>query len=173
MAVLRTPVASDAPAERPHVQDGVPDLVSSRTRNASRVRNGFAMLVYSAGYPLLAVALWIGARDGDWFRASVLVALGVFMSFVGWALLNVAGDAHSDGAAERERQHQALSVYLALYNRAGAIIVLLGSYAIAAKAQGWPTPQTFIGWFALVWVPLFASFAIPVERNSRSTDPVE
>ena len=31
------------------------------------------MLVYSSGYPLLALALWFGARSEDWVRASVLV----------------------------------------------------------------------------------------------------
>jgi hypothetical protein len=173
MSVLHAPITSDVQTELPRVPAGVPAGVpigiQTGTRNAGRVRNGIAMLVYSAGYPLLAAALWTGARNGDWFRASLLVALGVFTSFVGWALLHVAGDAHR-GAAERGRQHQASCVYLALYNRAGAIIVLLGSYAIAATAQGWPTPQTFIGWFALVWIPLFASFAIPVERSSRSVD---
>jgi hypothetical protein len=171
MAVLRTAVTADVQGELAGVRAGVPNGVQSGARKPSRVRNGLSMLVYSSGYPLLGAALWIGARNGEWFRASLLVALGVFMSFVGWALLDDTRNAHDgDGAAERERQHQAACVYLALYNRAGAIIVLLGSYAIAATAQGWPTPQTFIGWFALVWIPLFASFAFPVERRSPSID---
>jgi hypothetical protein len=94
------------------------------------------------------------------------------MSFVGWALLCVASDlsAHDAAAPERERPHRGAGVYLALYNRAGAIVVLLGSYAVAANSQGWPAPQSFIGWFAVLWVPLFVSFTIPVNRNARSSD---
>ena len=48
--------------------------------------------------------------------------------------------------------------YLALYNRAGAIVVLLGSYAVAATLSGMASPETFVGWFALVWIPLFVCF---------------
>ena len=171
MAVLRTPLIADAHTVPSRVSSGAPRGVTAGTRNAGRVRKAFAMLVYSTGYPLLAVALWAGARNGDWFGASVLVALGVFMSFVGWALLGAMDHARaSEVAGEAHEQHRASSVYLALYNRAGAIIVLLGSYAIAATAEGWPTPQTFIGWFALVWLPLFVSFAIPVACSAGSDD---
>ena len=170
MAVLRTPITADAYADSLRARDGVPNGVPTGTRKNSRVRSALAMLVYSAGYPLLAAALWMGARNGNWFRASVFVALGVFMSFVGWALLGAASTAHSDEPAGGREGDQGASVYLALYNRAGALIVLLGSYAIAATAQGWPTPRTFIGWFALVWVPLFVSFAIPVNCSSGPGD---
>ena len=169
MAVLRTSVVADGHIQRSRVRDGMPNGIQIGTRSDSRVRSGLAMVVYSAGYPLLALALWVGARNGDWFRATVFVALGVLTSFVGWALLGLAHASHA--AAERERHHQAISVYLALYNRAGAIIVLLGSYAIVATAQGWPAPGTFIGWFAVAWIPLFVSFAIPVESNSSPPDP--
>jgi len=174
MAVLRTPNAAATYAQTPPVLDGVPDGVSKAARRHGRVRSGLAVLVYSTGYPLLAGALWTGARNGQWGRAGVLVMLAIVMSFAGWALLSATGGASGvQPAGESERKYEEIRTYLALYNRAGAIIVLLGSYAVAASSQGWPTPQTFIGWFALVWVPLFVSFAIPVERGIRSADMEE
>jgi hypothetical protein len=171
MAVLRTSDAAATYAEGSRVLDGVPNGVPTGTRSGRPNRNAIALLVYSTGYPLLASALWSGARNGDWVRASLLVALGVAMSFVGWALLCLTGDAKAGATTrERDRQPHGAGTYLALYNRAGAIVVLLASYAVAARSQGWPTPQTFIGWFVLVWIPLFVSFAIPVDRSSRSSN---
>jgi hypothetical protein len=149
---------------------GAPAHAHTSTR--SRVRGGIALLVYSTGYPLLALALWIGARDGSWTRAGILVALGVFVSFLGWAVLGMVGQSDDGEAAmRRDVRPFASCLYLALYNRAGAIVVLLGSYAVVARSQGWPAPETFVGWFALVWLPLFVSFAIPVRDSSRSGDP--
>jgi hypothetical protein len=173
MAVLRTPGATDMRGSSARVADGARTPVPARARSRARARRGVAMLVYSTGYPLLALALWTGARNGNWERASALVALGVVMSFVGWGLLSAIEDTTDDDEASPEFLRGAVvtSVFLALYNRAGAIVVLLGSYAVAATTQGWPTPQTFIGWFALVWIPLFVSFAIPVERAARRRDP--
>jgi hypothetical protein len=170
MAVLRTAFMSDAQAELSRVRPGVPSGLHTDIRLGGRVRNAIAMLVYSAGYPLLAVALWMGARNGEWLRSTLFVALGVFVSFAGWALIKATGSGRATETAIEQERHQTLSVYLALYNRAGAIVVLLGSYAIAATGQGWPTPRTFVGWFVLVWIPLFVSFAIPVDRSSRSIE---
>jgi hypothetical protein len=130
----------------------------------TRVRLGMAMLVYSTGYPMLALALWIGAQDGNWVRASVLVALGVIMSFIGWAFLNIYRGNGADGASPRDKRGEVVtSVFLVLYNRAGALVVLFGSYAVAASSHGWPIPHSFMGWFFLVSIPLFVSLAIPVE----------
>jgi len=138
----------------------------------ARLRRGFAMLVYSTGYPMLALALWIGAQDGDWGRASVLVALGVIMSFIGWALLSIYRKESADGASPGYRGGEAVtSVFLVLYNRAGAIVVLISSYAVAAISHGWPIPQSFMGRFLLVSIPLFLSLAIPVESATRRKDP--
>jgi hypothetical protein len=138
----------------------------------ARLRLGFAMLVYSTGYPMLALALWIGARDGSWGRASLLVALGVMMSFIGWALLSIYRDRFEGGASPSYKRGEAVtSVFLVFYNRAGALVVLLGSYAVAAGSNGWPMPRSFMGWFFLVSIPLFASLAIPVESAARGKDP--
>jgi hypothetical protein len=137
----------------------------------ARLRLGMAMLVYSTGYPMLALALWIGAQDGNWVRASVLVALGVIMSFIGWAFLSIYRDGNADRASSRYNRGEAVtSVFLVLYNRAGALVVLLGSYAVAASSHGWPIPQSFMGWFFLVSIPLFVSLAIPVESARRRPD---
>jgi hypothetical protein len=174
MSVLRTPGVTDAFGSSARVADRAraPAPARAHSRVRARARRGVAMLVYSTGYPLLALALWTGARNGNWERASALVALGVVMSFVGWGLLSVIDDTDDDEASpEFQRGAVVTSMFLALYNRAGAIVVLLGSYAVAATTQGWPTPQTFIGWFALVWIPLFVSFAIPVECANRRRDP--
>jgi len=97
------------------------------------------------------------------------------MTFIGWTFLCPADKQHDDADVRRERELEPASsrVYVALYNRAGAIVILLGSYAVAARTQGWPTPETFVGWFALVWVPLFVSFAIPVESSSPPSDSEE
>jgi hypothetical protein len=138
----------------------------------ARLRLGFAMLVYSTGYPMLALALWIGARDGNWGRASVLVALGVVMSFIGWALLSIYRDGGAGGASPSYKRGEAVtSVFLVLYNRAGALVVLFGSYAVAASSHGWPMPRSFMGWFFLISIPLFVSLAIPVESATRRKDP--
>jgi hypothetical protein len=137
-----------------------------------RLRLGFAMLVYSTGYPMLALALWIGARDGKWGRASVLVALAVIMSFIGWALLSSYRNSGAGGASPSYKHGEAVtSVFLVLYNRAGALVVLLGSYAVAASSHGWPIPQSLVGWFFLISIPLFVSLAIPVESATSRKDP--
>jgi hypothetical protein len=130
---------------------------------------------YSASYPLLGVALWRGAHDGEWVLASVLVALGILTSFIGWALLSSIGEPPERSAPRSSSGGRPVdaTVYVALYNRAGAIVVLLESYAVAATSQGWPMPQTFIGWFALVWIPLLAAFLVPVERSSPRGDARE
>ncbi len=130
-------------------------------------RRTLALIVYCTGYPLLAFALWLGARNGSWSRASAFVALGVFASFVGWILIGSSEAASEERANGAVHSPSSLGVFLSLYNRAGAIVTLLGSYAVSARAQGWPTPDTFIGWFALVWIPLFAAFAVPVDRASN------
>ena len=138
----------------------------------ARLRRGMATLVYSTGYPMLAVALWIGARDGNWVRASVIVALGIIMSFIGWALLGIYREESADGTVPTYGRGEAVtSVFLVLYNRAGALVVLLGSYAVAATAHGCPVPQSFMGWFFLISIPLFVSLAIPVEGATRGKDP--
>jgi hypothetical protein len=173
MAVLRTPNETPAYVDPVRVLDGARASAPGRAhaRAARRARSWFAMVVYSTGYPLLALALWFGAHNGEWTKASTFVALGVIMSFIGWAMLSVA-ERMNDGEShdEREQQPVPVSVYVTLYNRAGAIVILLGSYAVAASTLGWPVPQTFVGWFVLVWVPLFITFAIPIECSSRSSD---
>ena len=139
----------------------------------ARLRLGFATLVYSTGYPMLALALWIGARDGNWGRASLLVALGVIMSFIGWALLSIYRDASAVGASPRYKRGEAVtSVFLVHYNRAGALVVLLGSYGVAAASNGWPIPHSFMGWFFLVSIPLLVSLAIPVESAQRRKEDI-
>jgi hypothetical protein len=151
-----------------------PPVARARTRLMlrARLRQGFAMLVYSTGYPMLAVALWIGARDGNWARASILVALGVIMSFIGWELLSIYREEYADGALLKHKRGEAVTnVFLVLYNRAGALVVLFGSYAVTASSHGWPIPQSFLGWFFLVSIPLFVLLAIPVETATRHKDP--
>jgi hypothetical protein len=131
-----------------------------------RLRCGTALLVYSTSYPLLAFALWTGAQDGAWTRASIFVAIGVLMSFVGWGLLSSIGEPNERSAPDgRGNGAFDVTVYLALYNRAGAIVVLLESYAVAASSQGWPAPHTFTGWFAVAWIPLLAAFCVPIKRS--------
>ena len=155
-----------------------PSRVADRTRSHVRARMrvlcGIALVAYSASYPLLAVALWRGAHDGEWVLASVLVALGIITSFIGWALLSSIGEPLERSAPSNGGSRPVdATVYVALYNRAGAIVVLLESYAVAAMSQGWPMPQTFSGWFALVWIPLLAAFLVPVERSSLHGDARE
>lgn len=167
MTGLRTDEIDTLPYTAPKV-----DRARAAVPVRARLRRGFAMLVYSTGYPMLALALWIGARDGNWGRASVLVALGVIMSFIGWALLSIYRDGSADGASSRYKGGEAVTnVFLVLYNRAGAIVVLLGSYAVAASSNGWPMPRSFMGWFFLVSIPLFVSLAIPVDGATRRKDP--
>jgi hypothetical protein len=172
MAVLRTSSVANRYDDASRVVDGA--RTRSRARARMRARCAVALMVYSASYPLLGVALWIGARDGRWVIASILVALGVITSFIGWGLLSSIGEPRErsapNGGASRPVD---ATVYIALYNRAGAIVVLFESYTVAATSQGWPTPQTISGWFALVWIPLLAAFFIPVERSSNSGDARE
>ena len=146
----------------------------ARARMRSRLQCGVALLVYSTTYPLLAFALWTGARDGAWARASIFVALGVFMSFAGWALLGSIGESTERSArAGPGNASFNVTVFLALYNRAGAIVILLESYSVAASSQGWPTPHTFNSWFALVWIPLLIAFCVPIKRTSVRDFPKE
>lgn len=146
----------------------------SRVRARMRVRCGIALMVYSASYPLLGVALWRGARDGQWVIASILVAMGVISSFVGWGLLSSIEEPRARHSPKGSGCRPVdVTVYIALYNRIGAIVVLLESYTVAATSQGWPMPQTFSGWFALVWIPLFAAIVIPVERATSRGDAGE
>jgi hypothetical protein len=169
MALLRTPSGTHRYDELSHVADRIGAHANEQVR--LRIRYAIALLSYSASYPLLGIALWRGAHDGEWVLASILVGLGVLTSFVGWGLLSDIGE-------PRERSTQSSSgsrrvdvtLYIALYNRVGAIVVLLESYTVAATSQGWPIPQTFTGWFALVWIPLFTAFVVPVERSSTRGD---
>jgi hypothetical protein len=172
MAVLPTPAVTDRHAEASRVLDQAHPRSHLRAR--MRARCGIALMVYSASYPLLAIALWIGARDGEWAIASILVALGVITSFIGWGMLNSIGGPR-DGSTPNGNAGRPVdaTVYVALYNRAGAIVVLLESYTVAAMSQGWPTPQTFTGWFALVWIPLLVAFFVPVERSAGRSDAWE
>jgi hypothetical protein len=126
--------------------------------------------VYCASYPLLGFALWTGARDGEWVGAGILVAFGVFLSFIGWGMLSSIGEPRERTSPGRRRRALDVSVFLALYNRVGAIVVLFESYTVAATSQGWPAPQTIAGWFALVWIPLLAAFCFPVNRSSVRSD---
>jgi len=183
MAVLRTPDATRAYGDRSPVHARARSGARSRApigaHTRMRVRRVLALFVYSMSYPLLAVALWTGARDREWVVSSALVALGVLTSFLGWGMLHAAYPERTAGAsAERERLPRAgrpagMTTFLALYHRIGAIVVLLVSYAVNARLQGWPAPESFIGWFALVWVPLFIAVAFPVACVPRSNDPRE
>jgi hypothetical protein len=172
MAVLR----SSSVADRYDDTSGVVDRARPRShvRARMRIRCAIALAIYSASYPLLGAALWRGARNGEWEVASILVAFGVIASFVGWGLLSTIRE-----PPERQKQDDGVNrpvdatVYVALYNRAGAIVVLLESYTVAATSQGWPTPQTFTGWFALVWIPLLVAFFIPVAHSSSRGDARE
>jgi hypothetical protein len=129
------------------------------------------MLMYSTSYPLLGLALWTGTQNGAWAAATALVALGVIASFVGWGLLSAPDGGSASGSPSRSGITPArVATFLALYNRTGVIVILLGSYTIAAGTQGWPLPQSFTGWFALVWVPLFVAFALPVGRAPPPRD---
>ena len=166
MPVLRTPIETETYGDH--------SLRTERavTRPHDRFWRGIGMLLYGASYPLLGLALWTGTQNGAWAAAAALVALGVLASFVGWGLLR-----GTDNSSESRRspihsrvKSRGMSTFLALYNRTGAIVILLGSYTIAARNQGWPLPQSFTGWFALVWVPLFVAFALPVERAPPPRD---
>lgn len=172
MAVLRTPDATHAygPSSRPLDRARSRAPIGAHTRTLAR--RGVALLVYSTGYPLLAIALWTGARNGDWAIASAFVVLGVITSFLGWGLLHaVCGERTGGTASQQDVFPAAVTVFLAVYNRIGAIVVLLGSYAVNATLQGWPAPETFLGWFALVWLPLFIAVAFPVTCASPQSDP--
>jgi hypothetical protein len=165
MAVLRVPSFTHRYDEHP--------VVTERAHPSTRVRIrcAIALLVYSTSYPLLGFALWIGARDGEWVRTSFLVALGVFMSLLGWGLLSSIGEPKVRSApGGRWNRPVDVTVFLALYNRAGAIVVLVESYAVAAMSQDWPHPQTFVGWFALVFIPLLAAFCTPIKRSTVRDD---
>jgi hypothetical protein len=94
------------------------------------------------------------------------------MSFAGWALLSSIDDTNERSArGDPGTVAFDVTVFLALYNRAGAIVVLLESYSVAALSQDWPTPHTFNGWFALVWIPLLMAFCVPIKRTSARDDP--
>jgi hypothetical protein len=180
MAVLRTPGAmrayggSSPIATR--VRTGTRRLAPMGALARVRVRRVLALLVYGMSYPLLAVALWTGARDGEWVIGSALVALGVLTSIVGWGMLHVVYPERTRDAseerqdAERTGRPPSVTTFLALYHRIGAIVVLLGSYAVNAKVQGWPAPVSFVGWFTMVWVPLLIAVAIPVACASPTSD---
>jgi hypothetical protein len=172
MAVVRSSPVTNRYDDTSRAVDAASTRSHARAR--VRVRCGIALLIYSASYPLLGVALWRGARDGDWVIASLLVAMGVITSFVGWGLLSAIGEPRvRDELDSSDCRPVDVTVYVALYNRAGAIVILLVSYTVAATSQGWPMPQTFTGWFALVWIPLLAAFFVPVEHSSSRGDAGE
>lgn len=183
MAVLRTPDAT-------RVYGGSSPVVDrARTRSRSLapigahtralVRRALALFVYSMSYPLFAIALWTGARDRAWGLPSALVALGVVTSLLGWGMLHAVYPERSSGASTEGESSSSsgrppgVTTFLALYHRIGAIVILLGSYEVNAQLQGWPAPVSFIGWFSLVWVPLFIAVAIPVACAPRRSDPRE
>jgi len=171
MALIPTPTGTHRYDELSHVADRIGAHAREHVR--LRIRYAIALLSYSASYPLLGIALWRGAHDGEWTLASILVAIGVLTSFVGWGLLSDIDEPREHGVRGSGGRPIDVTLYIALYNRVGAILVLLESYTVAATSQGWPIPQTFTGWFALVWIPLFTAFVVPVERASTRGDVEE
>lgn len=134
-----------------------------------RVHRGIAVFAYSAAYPLLGIALWLGASQGRWVGATFLVALSVVTSFLGWALLAYSdADPCRTGSSDEESEGSSAGVFVALYGRTGAIVIVLASYTVAATTHGWPIPHTVLGWFALAWLPLFVAFTLPVRSAMPS-----
>jgi len=128
---------------------------------ATRSRQRFAKIVSGTSYPLLALALWIGAGRGLWPVSALVAALAVVMSFVGWDMFGQAArdDEHPEESSRTDASSN-LRSFIALCVKLGAIAIIVRTYAVVGARYGFPMPETVLGWVVPVSVIMFASFAI-------------
>jgi hypothetical protein len=129
---------------------------------AARSRQRFAMLVSGTSYPLLALALWIGAGRGLWPVSAIVAALAVVMSFVGWDMFGQAAreGEQLDELSGNSNRSSHLRSFVSLSVKLGAIAMIVRSYAVVGARYGFPMPETLLGWVVPVSVLMFAAFAI-------------
>jgi hypothetical protein len=144
-----------------HVESTV--SVERGTRSsAARSRRRFAILVSGTSYPLLALALWIGAGRGLWPVSAIVAALAVVMSFVGWDMFGhaVRDDEQLGESSPTSKESSNLRSLVGLSVKLGAIAIIVRSYAVVGASYGFPMPETLVGWLVPVSVLMFAAFAI-------------
>ena len=147
----------DTPTHTEPTVDAEPGTHASALRSRQR----FAKIVSGTSYPLLALALWIGAGRGLWPVAAIVAALAVVMSFVGWDMYGRATrDEEQPEESSGSDASSNLRSFIALCVKLGAIAIIVRTYAVVGARYGFPMPETVMGWVVPVSVLMFASFAI-------------
>ncbi|MBK5188870.1 MAG: hypothetical protein JJD97_11550 [Gemmatimonadaceae bacterium] len=117
-------------------------------------KRSIAVVALNAGYPLCAVALWMGATYGLWTQGAVIMAVGTGLSFFGWFSLHSTTTGELDAAA-RSRSHEKTTSarsFELLYSRIGTFAIILASYVALGVKAGWPLPESGIGWIGLMFL---------------------
>lgn len=128
-------------------------------RESDRARRRIALIALNSGYPLSALALWLGAAYGRWTQSALVVAMGMILGFFGWFSLQGI-KSEEQGAAARATDgletRTARSIGL-LNGRYGAIIISLASCVAFSWKAGWTYPASYAVWMGLVCVAIFVA----------------
>ena len=137
----------------------LPDHAPGPAHETARARRRVALIALNSGYPLSALALWLGAAYGRWTPSALVVAMGMILGFFGWFSLQgiktEERDASSAGVRGLE-ERTAKSIGL-LNGRYGAIIISLASCVAFSWKAGWTYPANYAVWMGLVCVAIFVA----------------
>lgn len=144
--------------EDEHIAD-LPDHPPGPAHENARARRRVALIALNSGYPLSALALWLGAAYGRWTQSALVVAMGMILGFFGWFSLQGIKSEEQDAAATGVRGLEARTAKsIGLLNgRYGAIIISLASCVAFSWKAGWTYPASYAVWMGLVCVAIFVA----------------
>jgi len=125
----------------------------------ARARRRVALIALNSGYPLSALALWLGAAYGRWTQSALVVAMGMILGFFGWFSLQGIKSEEQGTAQKGVRGLEARTAKsIGLLNgRYGAIIISLASCVAFSWKAGWTYPASYAVWMGLVCVAIFVA----------------
>jgi len=145
--------------EDEHIAD-TSDQPPGPAHETARARRRVALIALNSGYPLSALALWLGAAYGRWTQSALVVAMGMILGFFGWFSLQGMKSEEQDAAAAKGvrglEARTAKSIGL-LNGRYGAIIISLASCVAFSWKAGWTYPASYAVWMGLVCVAIFVA----------------
>lgn len=128
-------------------------------RESDRARRRIALIALNSGYPLSALALWLGAAYGRWTQSALVVAMGMILGFFGWfSLQGIKSEEQGTAARASDGLETRTARSIGLLNgRYGAIIISLASCVAFSWKAGWTYPASYAVWMGLVCVAIFVA----------------